>query len=60
MVIGKFRVENGNISGGEWKNFGWRNLFGDKPIKKVIGNLAYRCNRPEYTPGRNIPGVKAA
>jgi len=27
---------------------------------KFIIAVEFRCNRPEYTPGQNIPGVKAA
>src|SRR6218665_3949582 len=42
VVIGKLRVENGKISGGEWENFEYRNIFEGKCLKKVIRNLAYR------------------
>ena len=28
----------------------------DRTLQAILS----RCNRPEYTPGRNIPGVKAA
>jgi len=39
---GEFRVDNGNIVGGEWVNVGRRNIFvgGGYYLKKVIGNLA--------------------
>jgi len=29
VVIGKFLVKNGKISGGKWENIGWRNNFMD-------------------------------
>jgi len=42
---GKFLVENGKISFGEWEYFGCRNIFGGKCLKKghwkfgVLGNV---------------------
>jgi len=36
-------------------NYKLSGLFGT-----VRPGTAYRCNRPEYTPGRTIPWVKAA
>jgi len=40
--MGKFRVENGKISGGE-------TFYGGKCLKKVIGNLAYHTGNCYFT-----------
>ena|SRR6218665_1838623 len=35
-------------------------LRSELPFQGFLVKKRYRCNRPEYTPSRNIPGVKAA
>jgi len=51
--MGKFQVENGKISGGEWEHFGWRNIFGGKCPKNghrkfgVPGNFILQKS-PDY------------